>query len=259
MKFVRNLMAGMACFAAPSLWADVPEAAMSADIVILGEIHDNPTHHAVQLTFVQALNPKTVVYEMLTEAEAQSLAGIPKERGAIVAATAEFHWSNIADYADLLAASDLVIGAALPRGSVREAFSKGAATVFGADAAQFGLQDALPSDEQSAREDLQFAAHCDAMPRNLMGGMVEAQRLRDAHFARVVLESLEIYGAPIVLITGNGHARKDWGVPAVLQFVRPDLTVFALGQGEDTAMAGGFDALETAPAPQRGDPCAAFQ
>lgn len=259
MKFVRYMVAGVACLATSWVWAEVPEAAISADIIILGEIHDNPTHHAEQLTFIQALDPKAVVYEMLTKAEAHALADIPKDSGAIIAATSGFHWSNIADYAGLISASDVVVGAALPRESVRDAFSNGAAGVFGTDAALFGLLDALPPDQQAAREDLQFAAHCDAMPRNLMSGMVEAQRLRDAHFARVVLQSFETYGAPIVLITGNGHARKDWGVPAVLQVVRPDLTVFTLGQGEDSALAGGFDAVETAPAPERGDPCAAFR
>jgi hypothetical protein len=36
----------------------------------------------------------------------------------------------------------------------------------------------------------------------------------------------------VVIITGNGHARTDWGVPALLAVAAPDVTVFALGQFE---------------------------
>jgi uncharacterized iron-regulated protein len=62
------------------------------------------------------------------------------------------------------------------------------------------------------------------------------------------------------VITGNGHARRDWGVPAVLAEVAPDLDVWVLGQTEDgRPLEGGFDAVISDPAAPRPDPCAAFQ
>ncbi len=39
-------------------------------MVILGEMHDNPVHHAHQAIAVEALGAKALVFEMLTEAQA---------------------------------------------------------------------------------------------------------------------------------------------------------------------------------------------
>ncbi len=63
---------------------------------------------------------------------------------------------------------------------------EGAAAVFGAAAARFGLDAPLPEDEQAAREAEQAEAHCGALPAEMLPGMVEAQRLRDAALARAV-------------------------------------------------------------------------
>lgn len=243
----------VAAFASAQEYAD-------ADIVILGELHDNPTHHATQKLWLEKVMPKAVVFEMLLPDEAAALKAAPREPEALKTATRAFHWSNIADYADLLAASPVIAGGALPRDQVRQAFSEGAAAVFGADAAAFGLTTPLPPDQLAARKDHQFEAHCQAMPRDMMSGMVEAQRLRDAGLAHAVLAALDQYGAPVVLITGNGHARKDWGVPALLVRASPGVSVFSLGQTEEGAtLQGVFDQIADAPRPDRADPCLAFK
>lgn len=240
---------------------DLPDAARAADIVILGEVHDNPNHHAIQAAWIAALEPTAVVFEMLTPDEATPLNDVSRAAVPFGRAVQGFHWSNIADYVPLFMASDArLIGAAEPPAQVRAAFSQGAAAVFGAQAETFGLTDAVPEAALETRKKLQFDAHCAAMPLEMMGGMVEAQRFRDAAFARASLAALAQFGAPVVLITGNGHARKDWGVPPFLTKVAPDVSVFSLGQSEDgRAPEGGFDLLLDAPAPQRGDPCAAFE
>ncbi|MEM6758992.1 MAG: ChaN family lipoprotein [Pseudomonadota bacterium] len=242
------------CVASPD-WDTV-----TADVVILGEYHDNPAHHAAQAAALTALAPTAVIYEMLTPDEASSLADAARSPVAMRDATQDFDWSNIADYSDVLAGSPIIVGAALTRAQMRGAFTDGAAAIFGDFAGTYGLTTALPEDEQTARENMQFDSHCEAMPLAMMGGMVEAQRLRDAHFARTVFDALDRYGAPVVLITGNGHARTDWGVPVYLAQVRPDLTVLSLGQGEGgTPPPGSFDHINTsAPIPDRADPCAIF-
>jgi uncharacterized iron-regulated protein len=94
----------------------------------------------------------------------------------------------------------------------------------------------------------------------MLPGMVEVQRLRDAVLARAVVQAVEETGGPVAVITGNGHARRDRGVPAYLGRIAPDLEVFVLGQTEDGApLEGGFDEVVSAPAVDRPDPCAAFQ
>lgn len=261
MRSLVHILAGAALLAAPFAWADnsSPVPAEPFDVYVLGEFHDNPTHHAVQATFLEQLSPRAVVYEMLTADEAAQLRDVPRDKETLLSAIDEFHWSNLADYIDLLTRSSVIVGAALPREDVRVAFADGAAAVFGEDAQTYGLTTPLPEDEAETRAQLQFEAHCEAMPMDMMGGMIEAQRLRDAAFARAVINAVDSHGQPVVLITGNGHARRDWGVPAYLARARPDLTVFALGQSESGSLSGAFDTVTDAPTVERSDPCAAFR
>jgi len=244
-----------------AVWASIVWSEWDGDILIIGEFHDNPAHHARQQNAVNEIAPKAVVFEMLTPEEARALSDVARDPAAMRAATKGFHWSNIADYGGVLAVSPVILGAALPRDAVRTAFEGGAAAVFGDEAEDYGLNTALDPSEQAQRQSLQYDAHCAAMPKEMMGGMVEAQRLRDAAFARTVIEAVDTYGSPVVLITGNGHARVDWGVPTYLAHVRPDLRHESIGQGEDgVAPAGTFTSvLHDAAAPPRLDPCAAFQ
>ncbi|WP_299044293.1 ChaN family lipoprotein [uncultured Tateyamaria sp.] len=237
-------------------WSD-----FSGDVLILGEVHDNPAHHAEQAKATRIIMPKAVVFEMLTPEEAEALRETPRDPDSMVAATQGFHWSNISDYAGILSASPVIVGAALPRADMRDAFTDGAAVVFGDGAATYGLDQALPEDEQAIRELNQFDAHCEAMPLEMMGGMVEAQRLRDAAFARTVIEALDTYGRPVLLITGNGHARMDWGVPLYLSRARPALAITSVGQGERQEPPDGVFSwtLNGAPSPDRDDPCAVFR
>jgi len=254
------ISAACLALAAASVSAATDWTDFSGDVLVLGEFHDNPDHHAEQAATLRAVRPKAVVYEMLTPAEASALADVPRDPVEMTAATAAFHWSGIADYADVLAASPVIVGAALSRDDMRAAFSQGAATVFGADADTYGLTTPLSEDDQAIRELNQFDAHCAAMPMEMMGGMVDAQRLRDAVFARTVSDAIDTFGRPVVLITGNGHARLDWGVPAYLATARPDLRVTSVGQGERQEPPDGIFSwtLNGASSPERGDPCAAF-
>ena len=116
---------------------------------------------------------------------------------------------------------------------------------------------------QAAQEDLQQTAHCNALPAGALPGMVEAQRLRDAALARAIVaahhEAAEAEG-PVIVITGNGHARPDWGVPALLANLPERLSVASVGQYEETAPdSPPFADWIVTPAVERPDPCAAFR
>ncbi|EEB83057.1 ChaN family lipoprotein [Roseobacter sp. GAI101] len=237
----------------------------AAKIVILGETHDNPVHHLLQADIVSRLRPKAVVYEMLTPEQAGSVtSGLVGNQVALEGALGwnAAGWPDFAMYYPIFKASGdaTVFGAAVPRQVARSAMKDGLATAFGAQAGQFGLNTPLGPDEQSAREALQMAAHCDALPEDLLPAMVDIQRLRDARLAQSALQALQETGGPVVVITGNGHARKDWGVPAALAHVQPETAVFAVGQGEDgQAPEGGFDLVLDAPSVRRADPCDGFR
>ncbi|MGI3211292.1 ChaN family lipoprotein [Roseovarius tibetensis] len=246
-----------------AICAALPGAAQ--DVAILGEIHDNPAHHAEQAEQVERLQPAALVFEMLTPDQAARVT--PELRGDSDALEAALDWASggwpeFSMYYPIFTAAPkaAIYGAMVPRDAARAVFEGGPADVFGEGAARYGLDEDLPPEQQATREALQMQAHCDALPEDMLPGMVDVQRLRDAVLARTVVEAIDDTGGPVAVITGNGHARRDWGVPAVLARVAPDLDLWVLGQTEeDRPLEGGFDVVRSAPAPDRPDPCDAFR
>lgn len=231
---------------------------------MLGEVHDNLTHHAHQAYAVQALRPRALVFEMLTPEQAAKVT--PANRNDAVALGAAMGWADsgwpdFAMYHPIFTAAPeaRIFGADLPQQDVRRAMTEGAAAVFGAEAARYGLAAVLPAADQAAREAEQDDAHCNALPADLLAGMVQAQRLRDAALARAVVQAMEATGGPVAVITGTGHARRDRGVPAALGLAAPDLSVLAIGQLEsDPGPDAPYDLWLVTDPVDRGDPCAAF-
>lgn len=240
------------------------EALPSAPIVILGETHDNPEHHALQARAIAAIRPSALVWEMLT---ADQAARMPEARddAAVVGAALGWDgsgWPDFSLYFPLVQAAGAArhYGGGVPREQARGAFAQGAAAVFAGDAARFGLDRPLSPDDQAAREAEQFDAHCAAMPMEMMGGMVEAQRLRDAELARVALVALEQTGGPVVVIAGSGHARRDQGIPAALALAAPGTGVLSLAFVEsDPGARAPFDLWLVTPPAERDDPCASLR
>ncbi|MEM7091260.1 MAG: ChaN family lipoprotein [Pseudomonadota bacterium] len=272
MRYLKNLFAtvltGLAFLSGASHASEkIPQIVLDAmsgmDVVILGEVHDNPNHHQIQAAAVSALAPRAVVWEMLTKENAakinRQIVSDPAELASVLR-WAESGWPPFSMYLPIFeAATDArSYGALVPRAAARRALETGAAAAFGAEADRFGLNSPLPPDEQAAREADQHAAHCEAMPIEMMPQMVEIQRLRDAVLARATLDALEDTGGPVFVITGNGHARMDRGVPVMLKRMVPGLRLYVLGQSEDGVIAGEFDGVIDSPAPDREDPCAAF-
>ena len=241
---------------------DVTSAMQAADVVILGEIHDNPRHHMVQTQALEAVSPSAVVWEMVTEEGAkrlaQTAASDPEELSRILQ-WAESGWPPLSMYYPVFEATDApVYGAMVPRKAARTAMERGAATTFGADAARFGLTVPLSADDQAACEADQLAAHCNAVPTEMLPQMVAIQRLRDAVLTRAILRAKDETGGPVAVITGNGHARKDRGIPTFLSRLSPGLKLYVLGQSEDGVIDGTFDAVIDSPTAEREDPCEAF-
>lgn len=237
-----------------------------ADVVLLGEHHDNPAHHAHQAIAVEAVGARALVLEMLTEAEALRITPELRESEPALEAVLGWNasgWPDFAMYYPIFAAAGdaAIFGGALEHDRVRQAVTDGAAAMFGDAAPLFGLDDALDDAEQGQREADQLAAHCDALPVAILAGMVEAQRLRDAALARAVIAAFAETGGPVAVITGNGHARTDWGVPRALEQAAPDLSVISVGQFEAAPPAGDppFDFWLVTEAVERPDPCDTFE
>ncbi len=243
--------------------AEVAEALSGADVIILGEVHDNPHHHQVQAELIAALQPHALVWEMITQAQAEGLTPQILQDPDATARALDWQasgWPDFSLYAPVFKAAEQAahFGALVPRAESQAALKAGVASHFGADAKRFGLDQALPKAEQTVREAEQMANHCNAMPEDILPMLVDFQRLRDTSLAAAAEAALRQTGGPVVVITGNGHARLDRGLAIYLARAMPDSVIRALGQMEDGSIQGQFDVVLSAPAVPRPDPCLAF-
>ena len=80
---------------------------------------------------------------------------------------------------------------------------------------RYGLAGPLSQADEAALTQEMREAHCNLMPEAMLGSMVLVQRARDAQLAdKLQAAAAGPHGA--LLIAGNGHGRRDRGVPAQL-------------------------------------------
>ena len=210
-----------------------------ADIVVLGEIHDNAEHHRLQAALVQALVSRglrpAVVWEMVPrglDPVLRDYAGTAADLGAALEWETRGwpDWSLYQPIAEVALANGLPMRAGdLDPATLRALARTGPMALGPERARRLGLADTLPDAVQAAMLREQEEAHCGLMPANRLGPMVMVQRGRDAALAEAALLALEAPGADLaVLITGAGHARTDRAVPAVLARIAPSARVLSL-------------------------------
>jgi len=254
-----------ACLTACATTSPVQPASLididNADIVILGEIHDNPEHHKIQADIIEKLSPAAVVFEMVPQ-DKTDMANTAIRDGRSLRQALEWDesgWPAWEIYAPVFEAakSAKIIGAGVPRPIISAAMERGAANVSGLPNS-YGLERDLPQAEYAELTRAFIDSHCDMIPESVASKMIEAQRLRDAVFADVTIAAARRDGLT-VLITGNGHARRDRGVPKYIARVAPELNVSVVGivEGNEAEQDLYNYIFETNPA-KREDPCAAF-
>ena len=119
--------------------------------------------------------------------------------------------------------------------------------------ADYGL-DALPPALLDAQQAEVRASHCGLLPESMLAPMARAQVARDVTMA----ETLRAHRADgVVLLAGNGHVRRDIGVPYWLR--RAGLAAHAVGFLEPDNDASTFDEVVRIPAVERPDPCAGLK
>ena len=242
----------------------------SADVAILGERHDNPLHHDWQARITGDLAPGGLAFEMVPAAR-EDYANAARLDGDDLAEAlewAESGWPDFAMYRPIFDAAPeaWVAGGGVASEALRMAVKEGAAKAWPEGAERYGLSERLDQATIDAMLKEQDLAHCGALPTAMLPGMVEAQQLRDAAFADAALRLLDAGHAPVVLITGNGHARADRGAPLYLGRAAPSAKVMSVGLVElDGAPASDpasapvpFDAVIFTAAHDRSDPCEDF-
>jgi len=240
-------------------------ALLRADLVLLGEQHDNPLHHQRRGELLAALGAAagggvTVVAEHLTRGQAVRFGeDLPASLAAAGFEPKGWGWPlHQPLFAAVQRAGLPLSGGNLPRELARAIARQGGAALP-ADLAALLAAAPLDAAAQAALDaDLQ-RGHCGQLPAARLPAMRLAQRARDAAMAQALLAS---GGRPAVLLAGNGHVRSDYGVPRLLAAQRPGARWLAVGFVDDGAdLAPGaapYTHLWRTAAPVRSDACAGF-
>jgi uncharacterized iron-regulated protein len=150
-----------------------------------------------------------------------------------------------------------LIAVNLSRADAGKVVKDGYSAVFDADTLMsLGLNEPIARDWVSAQEREIEVGHCHQLPPSILPAMARAQFARDAVMASAVKANA---GHGLVLLAGNGHVRRDIGVP---RWLSPPLRsrVFSVGYLEkgNTSSARAFDAVVITAAASRSDPCLKF-
>lgn len=224
---------------------------------IWGERHDNPWHHQQRLAALDELLARGERPALLMEhldAERQSDLDAARARGgdaqALIDAAGGKHWpwAQLRPFVERALTHGLpLVAVNLHRELARRLMREGL-VAYG-----FSEQAALQAEQAEIIE----RSHCNALPAELAARMALAQLARDQQMARALAQHAK-RGA--VLLTGNGHARRDLGVP---QWLAPSLQqrlqVSLWVEPDEAWPASAFDRLIRTPAGERQDPCAGLR
>nr|WP_298146758.1 ChaN family lipoprotein [uncultured Pseudomonas sp.] len=233
----------------------------TAQRLLVGEQHDNPDHHALQLWLLQALATQrrqgSVLLEMLTPDQQPRIAavrariadGLPIEGLAIL-----LNWNPGWDWS---------LYSPIVRHALAQRYPLLAANLQQAEISRIYrqrpiLQGAL-SNTPAVRETLLAQirlSHCGQMPESQLPAMLAVQQQRDRRMAEALLAA----PAPSLLLAGAYHVRRDLGVPlhlADLGAPTGDLVLMLAEVGEPVDASMADLVWYTAALPQQ-DHCADF-
>lgn len=148
-----------------------------------------------------------------------------------------------------------LLAANLSRSDAERIVSHGYAAVFNSGTISSLGVDVPPQNLLTLQEAEVDEGHCHELPATLLPGMARAQLARDAWMAAV----LRAHAASgVVLLAGDGHVRRDLGVPRWLNSLQPSrvLSVGFVERGASDPPPSAFDAVVTGNPVPRSDPCA---
>jgi len=250
---------------------------------LLGEMHDNPDHHAIQLEQLGRLAKEgvkpVVAFEQFDrehDAALQERLRGPDVTAEDVASAVRldrkgWNWEYYRPLVEIALKYHMQLRAAnLSRDDAQQIIKDGLNSLGAQRIAALRLERAWsPEREQALRKHI-FDGHCRALPERLLPAMAAAQRARDATMAESLLDAGPD-GA--VLIAGNGHVRRDLAAPLYLGAspgagATCSVGILEVEEGKteprDYAETAGaspaaFDFVCFTPAWDRPDPCATFK
>jgi len=240
-------------------------------IVLLGEVHDNATQHALRAAalrqwIAQGARP-AIAFEQFDRERQPDIDRARRERPgdadylvAQAAGRGDWDWDAYRPFIALALEYDLpIVAANLSRGDAMRVAIEGWQAVFNATARKALALNSLPADFRRKHEDAIAAGHCNLLPHKALPAQARAQMARDLVMAQSIRPYVE---RGVVLLAGNGHVRRDVGVPFWLTPGERKRAV-SIGLlereiGGDPSSAGSatpFDVIVITERAERSDPC----
>lgn len=249
-------LASTAPFAAPA-WRAGP-----GQVLLLGEVHDNAAQHALRLQALAALLARGDRPALLLEPfdrerqpaidralQADTSGPLDARVDAVIDASgkvAGWDWALYRPYLRLALQQGLpIVAANVSRAESRRIIALGLGPT--------GWQPEVPEDIARAQAAAIERSHCGQVDAGLAVRLSQAQVARDQFMARMI-GTFAARG--VVLLAGNGHVRKDIGVPRWLSpALRERSHVVGYLEPDDDDV-GAYDEVVRTAAQPREDPCA---
>jgi uncharacterized iron-regulated protein len=241
---------------------------IASTFVLMGELHDNARHHARRAALLNDVGkPVPIVVEHLPSGAAPALVANARGDDLLqVLQSAGFdargwRWPiHESVFAAIASSGHSLRGGNLSRELARRVALEGPAAL--PDDLRRAIESApLTAAATAALEQDLVDGHCGRLPVQQLPRMVWAQRGRDAAMAAALRNARTGPGQGVaVLLAGNAHVRRDYGVARMLVQAQPSARVLSIGFLETGAALppAAFDLAWITPGVQRSDPCAAF-
>ncbi len=262
------------CATAPP-YTDWEDRLRGDTIVLLGEVHDNAEHHRRRLAvlrraFAAGWRPAIAMEQFDRERQSdidRARRERPRDAQRVIDLATQssgktggnWNWNFYRPFVELALEYEVpLIAANLSSADTSKVVREGYAAVFDAQTlSALGLDQPIPATMQSAQEREIEVGHCNALPAKMLPAMARGQLARDAVMASTLNQRPN---QGLVLLAGNGHVRRDIGVPHWLNAVSRTrtLAIGFLEESRASKLESAFDAVVRTVAAERVDPCIEF-
>jgi uncharacterized iron-regulated protein len=249
-----------------------------ADVLLLGETHDNSLHHELQMRLLKAriasgAHPALMMEQLDIDSQSSidhALTGNNRTKVLDnVSKLIEFKdWRMYRPFLAIAYDYKLpVIAANISSEHLQPVIWDGFAAYDAKELKRLDVEQVWNDKRQQYLVMHMGGAHCDQLKDELRAGLSRGQRLRDALMVDSAIASI---GRGVVGILGSSHARRDVGLPIYFAARAPGAQIFSVAFVEvapgktnpgdyDSDSATGdapFDAIWFTPSIARSDPCA---
>ncbi len=229
-----------------------------ADFVLLGEVHDNPVHHWLRGLWAaerakEAMRRPAAVFEQFEPNRQPVITRLLADRGTANGTAAplpsgaalsditrnfleQVGWARsgwpaasiyLPLFSQILASRLPIVAGNAPRAQVRAVARQGLSVLTDPERERLQLATLLPKALAASLAGELKDSHCGVLPDRVVPNMAAAQIYRDAHMAAAMIEAARHHGSAM-LFAGNGHIRRDRGVPWHVQRRAPGTSIIAV-------------------------------